>query len=129
MGGEYRESLRVSDEVVRTIMGFLLGVGKVVREVSARALNDPGRPHSSTVSFDDKEVLRTIPEVDRNSSRRSRDGRRSVESRRSWDPSTSGVDLSGRISSRTEGLLARPPSSRERDLDHDQPSSSRNTLP
>ncbi|OAX34499.1 hypothetical protein K503DRAFT_859165 [Rhizopogon vinicolor AM-OR11-026] len=82
-----------------------------------------------TCVFDNEEVSRRTPEVDRSSSRRSQDGRRSVESRRSWDPSASSVDLSRRISSRAEGVLARPPSSRERDLDLDQPSSSRNSLP
>ncbi|OAX31139.1 hypothetical protein K503DRAFT_788030 [Rhizopogon vinicolor AM-OR11-026] len=131
VGGEYRESLRVSDEVtvVRTITGFLLGVDKVMKEASACALDDPGQPHSRNVSFDNEEVSRRTPEVDRSSSRRSQDGRRSVDSRRSWDPSISVVDLSRRISSRAEGVLARPPSSREHDLDLDQPSCSRNTLP
>lgn len=132
VGGEYRESLRVSDEVVRTLTGFLLGVGKVVKEASAGALNDPGQPRSRTsVSFDDEEIARRTPEVDRSSSsRRSQDGRRSVESRRSWEPPVSSVDLSRRLSSRTEGVLARPPSSsRDRDLEPDQHSSSRNALP
>ncbi|OAX33417.1 hypothetical protein K503DRAFT_786510, partial [Rhizopogon vinicolor AM-OR11-026] len=80
---------------------FLLGVGKVVKEASAGALNDSGQPHSRTVNFDNEEVFLRTPEVDRSGSRRSQDGRGSVESRRSWDPSTSGVDLSRRVSAET----------------------------
>ncbi|OAX32785.1 hypothetical protein K503DRAFT_804938 [Rhizopogon vinicolor AM-OR11-026] len=110
VGGEYRESLRVSDESsVRLHVSCL--VGKAVKEASACALNDPGQSHSRIVSSDNEEVSRRTPEVDRSSSRRSQDGRRSVE-----------------ISSRAEGVLARPPSSRERDLDLDQPSSLRSAL-
>ncbi|OAX36849.1 hypothetical protein K503DRAFT_857735 [Rhizopogon vinicolor AM-OR11-026] len=70
-----------------------------------------------------------VPREHRSISRRGQDRMRSVESRRSWDPSTSSVDLPIRISTRAEGVLARPPSSRYRDPDLDQPSSSRNTLP
>lgn len=128
VGGEYRESLRVSDEIVRTLTGFLLGVGKVVKEASAGALNDLGTPHLRTVSFDDHEVSRRTPEVDRSNNRSRQDGR-SVESRRSLEPPTSSAELSGRVSSRAEGALARPHSSRDRDLDLDRPSSSRNTQP
>ncbi|KAG1728531.1 uncharacterized protein EDB91DRAFT_1060520 [Suillus paluster] len=127
VGGEYRESLRVSDEVVRTITGFLLGVGKIVKEASAGALNDPGQQHLRGTIGD--EVSRRTPEIDRSSSRRSQDGRRSVESRRSWEPSVSGADLSRRLTGRGEGVVARPPSSRDRDMDQEPPSSSRNTFP
>jgi hypothetical protein len=35
VGGDFRDTLRVSDELVRTMTGFLLGVGKVLRESSA----------------------------------------------------------------------------------------------
>ncbi|KAJ7806760.1 hypothetical protein B0H14DRAFT_2875163 [Mycena olivaceomarginata] len=58
--GEYREGLRVSDELVRVVTGFLLGVGKMGRS------SDEGRGSAS-------------PDA-------GRDGRRSVESRRSDDP-------------------------------------------
>src|SRR5204863_3733231 len=34
IGGEYRESLRFSDELVRTLTGFLLSFGKVLKEGS-----------------------------------------------------------------------------------------------
>ena len=35
IGGDFRDMLRVSDELVRTMTGFLLGAGKVLRESSA----------------------------------------------------------------------------------------------
>ncbi|KAI0249068.1 hypothetical protein BJV78DRAFT_1156100 [Lactifluus subvellereus] len=35
VGGDFRDMLRVSDELVRTLTGFLLGAGKVLRESSA----------------------------------------------------------------------------------------------
>ncbi|KAG1860159.1 hypothetical protein DFJ58DRAFT_779683 [Suillus subalutaceus] len=120
VGGEYRESLRVSDE------GFLLGVGKIVKEASAGALNDPGPQHSRSGLGDD--VSRRTPEIDRSSNRSRQDGRRSAESRRSWEPSAPTADLSRRLTGHGEGVAARPPSSRDRDPDQDQPSSSRNSL-
>lgn len=126
VGGEYRESLRVSDEVVRMITGFLLGVGKIVKEASAGALNDPGLQHSRSDLGDD--VSRRTPEIDRSSNRSRQDGRRSVESRRSWEPSGPTTDLSRRLTGRAEGVVARPPSSRDRDPDQDQSSSPRNSL-
>ncbi|KAG1858876.1 hypothetical protein F4604DRAFT_1793783 [Suillus subluteus] len=126
VGGEYRESLRVSDEVVRTITGFLLGVGKIVKEASAGALNDPGPQHSRSGLGDD--VSRRTPEIDRSSNRSRQDGRRSAESRRSWEPSAPTADLSRRLTGHGEGVVARPPSSRDRDPDQDQASSSRNSL-
>ncbi|KAJ7813463.1 hypothetical protein B0H14DRAFT_3149893 [Mycena olivaceomarginata] len=64
--GEYREGLRVSDELVRGVTGFLLGVGKVVRDFGEGRRSDEGRGSAS-------------PDA-------GRDGRRSVESRRSDDP-------------------------------------------
>ncbi|KAG2046586.1 hypothetical protein BDR06DRAFT_964945 [Suillus hirtellus] len=127
VGGEYRESLRVSDEVVRTITGFLLGVGKIVKEASAGHLNDPEPQHSRSGPGDD--VSRRTPEIDRSSNRSRLDGRRSVESRRSWEPSASTADSSRRLTGRGEGTVARPPSSSDFDPDQDQPSSSRNPLP
>jgi hypothetical protein len=80
MGGNYCEILHVSNEIIRMTIDFLLGVSKVVKEASVGTLNDPGQLHLRTVSFDDEEVPCRTPEVDRSSSRRSQDGRRSVES-------------------------------------------------
>ncbi|KAJ7490661.1 hypothetical protein FB451DRAFT_1361458 [Mycena latifolia] len=65
VGGEYREGLRVSDELVRGVTGFLLGVGRVVRDFGDGRGSDEGRGSVS-------------PEA-------GRDGRKSVESRRSWE--------------------------------------------
>ncbi|KAH7924532.1 hypothetical protein BV22DRAFT_1129760 [Leucogyrophana mollusca] len=134
VGGEYRESLRVSDEVVRSLTGFLLGVGKVLKETAAAA-GDGAQQHLRSVSLDDEATRRLTPEVgvERSGSRRSQDGRRSVESRRSWEPSTNsnGADVSRRLSGRADGVLAaRPPSSRDRDLDQERALPSRNnTMP
>ncbi|KAJ7705003.1 hypothetical protein B0H17DRAFT_698449 [Mycena rosella] len=65
VGGEYREGLRVSDELVRGVTGFLLGVGRVVRDFGDGRGSEEGRGSVS-------------PEA-------GRDGRRSAESRRSWE--------------------------------------------
>ncbi|KAJ7769150.1 hypothetical protein DFH07DRAFT_1058213 [Mycena maculata] len=65
VGGEYREGLRVSDELVRGVTGFLLGVGRVVRDFGEGRGSDEGRASAS-------------PDT-------GRDGRRSAESRRSWE--------------------------------------------
>ncbi len=32
VGGDYREGMRASDELVRAVTGFLLGVGKAVKD-------------------------------------------------------------------------------------------------
>ncbi|KAJ7028439.1 hypothetical protein C8F04DRAFT_1291004 [Mycena alexandri] len=65
VGGEYREGLRVSDELVRGVTGFLLGVGRVVRDFGEHRGSDEGRGSTSPDA---------VP-----------GGRRSVESRRSWE--------------------------------------------
>ena len=62
MEEEFKESLRYSDEIVRTMTAFLLGVGKVLREVAPR--NSSGSAggsergsverHSRTVSLSDE---------------------------------------------------------------------------
>ncbi|KAJ7160237.1 hypothetical protein C8R46DRAFT_1285749 [Mycena filopes] len=65
VGGEYREGLRVSDELVRGVTGFLLGVGRVVRDFGDQRGSDEGRGSTSPDA---------VP-----------GGRRSAESRRSWE--------------------------------------------
>ncbi|CAK5275358.1 unnamed protein product [Mycena citricolor] len=67
VGGEYRDGLRISDELVRAVTGFLLGVGRVVREFGESRASDEGRGGSSHGS--------ASPDA----------GRRSSQSRRSWD--------------------------------------------
>ncbi|KAH9936129.1 uncharacterized protein B0H18DRAFT_1081855 [Fomitopsis serialis] len=84
VGAEHRENLRVSDEVVRNMTGFLLGVGKVLREGTAG--KDP-QQHLRTVSLDESVSNRLAPDPSITASGgRSSDGRKSRETRRSWDP-------------------------------------------
>ncbi|PSS06586.1 hypothetical protein PHLCEN_2v3644 [Hermanssonia centrifuga] len=82
VGSEHREHLRLSDEIVRTMTQFLLGVGRVLREASAA-------PSARGVSIDEDFTRRPSPEVTSTgttSDKRSSDGRQSRETRRSWDP-------------------------------------------
>ncbi|KAG9311202.1 hypothetical protein JVU11DRAFT_8277 [Chiua virens] len=123
-------SLRESDDVVRSLTGFILGVGKLLKEVAGTS----DSAHLRSTSLDD-EVTRRLPSdpgVERSSSKRSQDGRRSVESRLSWEPmiSNGGADVSRRLSSRSDLSLVHPPSSRHRDSasDQDRSASSRNGL-
>ncbi|KAG6331346.1 hypothetical protein ID866_7742 [Astraeus odoratus] len=147
VGADYRDGLRESDEVVRTLTGFILGVGKVLKEVAATAAassasSGPGsessKEHLRSVSLDSEVMRRRTPDggLDRaGGSRLSQDGRRSVESRRSWDPvaPSGSTDLSRRISSSShrDYDLSRPPSSardRESASDQDRHAPSRNAI-
>ncbi|KAF9222950.1 hypothetical protein BS17DRAFT_782867 [Gyrodon lividus] len=131
VGSDFRESLRESDDIVRSFTGFILGVGKLLKETAAES------GHLRTMSLDE-EITRRPPsdsgvERSSSSSRRSQDGRRSAESRLSWEPltSTGGAEVSRRLSSRVEVSLARPPSSsQDRDGagDRDRAIPSRNGL-
>ncbi|KAJ7198411.1 hypothetical protein B0H12DRAFT_1166151 [Mycena haematopus] len=85
VGGEWREGLRVSDELVRGVTGFLLGVGRVVRDFGDGRGSDEGRGSAS-------------PDAG---------GRRSAESRRSDERRISTL-TTGRDSAL--GLGARPAS-------------------
>lgn len=130
VGSDFRESLRESDDIVRSLTGFILGVGKLLKEAGGA----PESAHLRSTSLDD-EVTKRPPSdsgLERSSSRRSQDGRRSVESRLSWEAMTSarGADVSRRLSSRSDLNLSRPPSSRDRDnaSDQDRSTSSRNGL-
>ncbi|GBE85120.1 predicted protein [Sparassis crispa] len=83
VGADHRENLRVSDEVVRNMTGFLLGVGKVLRDASALH-----GQHLRSVSLDDDAAKRGSPDVNGDrvaSGSRPLDGRQSREIRRSWD--------------------------------------------
>ncbi|KAJ7274006.1 hypothetical protein C8J57DRAFT_1594707 [Mycena rebaudengoi] len=92
VGGEYREGLRVSDELVRGVTGFLLGVGRVVRDFGGEGHGpDEGRGSAS-------------PEV----VGRGGDGRRSAESRRSWE---AGDDRRSSAAGGRESALGVRPSS------------------
>ncbi|KIJ60207.1 hypothetical protein HYDPIDRAFT_117468 [Hydnomerulius pinastri MD-312] len=130
VGSDFRESLRESDDIVRSLTGFILGFGKLLKETAAGTTPDSG--HLRTMSLDE-EVTRRLPSdpgVERSNSKRSQDGRRSAESRLSWEQMAStGADVSRRLSSRGEVSLARPPSSsRDRESDQDRPIPSRNGM-
>lgn len=105
VGGEYREGLRVSDELVRGVTGFLLGVGRVVRDFGEGRGSDEGRNSAS-------------PDA-------ARDGRRSVESRRSWEVK----DDRDRQLGRESALGARPSSVLNTRHEPTPPSAPRNATP
>lgn len=113
VGGEMRESLRISDEIVRTMTGFLLGVGKVLKETAAAAATgDEVQHHSRNISTDEELGMRrsgASPDVG-SGGRLSRNGRMSAGSRDSWEPSPRNqgdTSISRMLSSRVE---PRPPS-------------------
>jgi hypothetical protein len=95
IGGDFRDMLRVSDELVRTTTGFLLGVGKVLRESSATGVGASGslqhlRGASEDLSRRSGTDARSSTSAGTGSGRGSGSGdgmggRRSTELRRSWD--------------------------------------------
>ncbi|TBU31791.1 hypothetical protein BD311DRAFT_775768 [Dichomitus squalens] len=107
VGSDHRENLRVSDEVVRNMTGFLLGVGKILRETTSSS------QHLRTMSLDEEVARRLTPEVQLNGRGRDSDGRRSREARRSWEPGKDTGRLVARLSSseRNGRTGSRPPSS------------------
>ncbi|KAI0352590.1 hypothetical protein OH77DRAFT_1408788 [Trametes cingulata] len=107
VGSHHRESLRVSDEIVRNMTGFLLGVGKILRESTSQG----AQQHLRTMSLDEEVVRRATPEVQPSAGRDS-DGRRSRETRRSWEPGReTGRLLNGLTSLDRNGTRSRPGSS------------------
>ncbi|KAI0064103.1 hypothetical protein BV25DRAFT_340956 [Artomyces pyxidatus] len=144
VGSDFRDCLRVSDELVRTMTGFLLGAGKVLRESAAVAGNGRtnGMANLQHLRGASEDLRRSA--VDGHSSTSgtgtgsgkgsaSGDGRRSTESRRSWEPRTERekADLLRRVSSRADGILAnnRSASSFLRDRDRDPPFRERSSQP
>lgn len=132
LGGDFRDMLRVSDELVRTMTGFLLGVGKVLRESSAIGAGAGStlqhlRGASDDLSRRSGTDARSSTSAGTSSGRGSGSGdggRRSTESRRSWDLprlERDRADLLRRASSRVDANVLsshRAPSSillRERD--------------
>ncbi|KAI0670911.1 hypothetical protein C8Q78DRAFT_974695 [Trametes maxima] len=114
VGSDHRENLRVSDEVVRNMTGFLLGVGKILREATSYG----GQQHLRTMSLDEEVIRRGTPEVQAAGSRDS-DGRRSRDSRRSWEPGRETARLLTRLSSlerngNGDGARSRPGSAMQR---------------
>ena len=85
VGSDFRECLRASDDLVRNMTGFLLGVGKVLRETNASNVGTPNQ-HLRSISLDDDVTARMNTEGAPTSGGRSSDGRRSVAgSRYSWE--------------------------------------------
>ncbi|KAG6899514.1 hypothetical protein C0995_005809 [Termitomyces sp. Mi166 len=118
VGGEYREGLRGSDEVVRGLTGLLLGLGRVLREFGggeAGVGEGVQTQHGRSGSVDEGVMGRVrggrmspgAGSSDANSV--SGSGRRSVESRRSWDASATLAlreDVARRLgAARTESAL------------------------
>jgi hypothetical protein len=125
VGGEYRESVRVSDDLVRSVTALLLGVGRLVREaVKERGTDSPdlgggGGSGRSSVDGGDRSLRpgRRSAEVD---GRRSTEGSTYRESRRSWEDTEGSVRRAAAVAARVE-LSSRPSTSlsmtrdRERD--------------
>ncbi|KAF9646688.1 hypothetical protein BDM02DRAFT_3188590 [Thelephora ganbajun] len=85
VGSDFRECLRASDDLVRNMTGFLLGVGKVLRETNASNVGTPSQ-HLRSISLDDDVTARLNTEGAPTSGGRSSEGRRSVAgSRYSWE--------------------------------------------
>lgn len=127
VGGEFREAQRVSDDLVRGLTGFLLGIGKVVREFAGgggaegqgQGQGQAQNQHLRSMSLDEEGLSLAgrrargslSPDVvsargstgvgsGSGSGRRSVESRRSGESRRSWEPRD---DLSRRMVGRSDG--------------------------
>lgn len=115
VGSDFRECLRVSDDLVRNMTGFLLGVGKVLRETNASNVGTPNQ-HLRSVSLDDDVTARLNAERAPSSGGRSSEGRRSAAGSR--------YSLEGRLERPTshDGSRDRPPSSfRDRRSDETPP--------
>jgi hypothetical protein len=99
IGGDCRDMLRVSDELVRTMTGFLIGVGKVLRESSAsgagvgagaslqhlRGASDDLSRRSCTDGRSSTSAGTGTGSGRGSGSGDAIGGRRSTESRRSWE--------------------------------------------
>ena len=118
VGSDFRECLRASDDLVRNMTGFLLGVGKVLRETNASNVGTPSQ-HLRSMSLDEDVTARLNTDGAPTSGGRSSEGRRSVAgSRYSWEA------RSERPTTHDSGLGSRdrPPSSfRDRKLDETPP--------
>jgi hypothetical protein len=121
VASECRENSRVADELVRGMTGFLLGIGRVMRDIGASSLTDyagGGSPsHGKSASLDaNEEVLRLRREGASPDVGSAGSGRRSASSRNSWESrerdrmiasSGSGSAGAGAGGQRPESVLAR----------------------
>ena len=90
VASDYRENSRVADELVRGMTGFLLGIGRVIRDIGPPSSDHSGGSpsvHGRNASLDaageDGRLRRDggSPDVGSGGS-----GRRSASSRNSWEP-------------------------------------------
>jgi hypothetical protein len=122
VAAEYRENSRVADELVRGMTGFLLGIGRVMRDIGPSSSADyagGGSPsaHGKHASLDAvEEGLRLRREGASPDVGSAGSGRRSASSRNSWEPrerdrmvasSGSGSAGAGAGGQRPESVLAR----------------------
>ena len=120
VAAEYRENSRVADELVRGMTGFLLGIGRVMRDIGPSSLADyagGGSPsaHGKHASLDaDEEGMRLRREGASPDMGSAGSGRRSASSRNSWEPrerdrtvASSGSGSAGAGGQRPESVLAR----------------------
>ncbi|KAJ4482435.1 hypothetical protein J3R30DRAFT_3459518 [Lentinula aciculospora] len=121
VGADYRDQMRVSDELVRSVTDFLLGVGRAVKDMTGG-----GDGHGRSVSLDELRggsLARSNLGSDGGSAG---SGRRSEGSRRSW-----GDDMK-RLSTgpqRSESALSGRPLSVLNTRDLETPPSLRSRLP
>ena len=120
VAAEYRENSRVADELVRGMTAFLLGIGRVMRDIGPSSLVDyagGGSPstHGKYASLDaNEEGLRLRREGASPDVGSAGSGRRSASSRNSWEPrerdrmaASSGSGSAGAGGQRPESVLSR----------------------
>ncbi|KAJ3787632.1 hypothetical protein GGU10DRAFT_385653 [Lentinula aff. detonsa] len=120
VGADYRDQMRVSDELVRSVTDFLLGVGRAIKDITG------GRDgHGRSISADEFGGRLTRNSIGSDGGSTG-SGRRSEESRKSW-----GDDMK-RLSTdpkRSESVLSGRPLSVLNIRDHETPPSLRSRLP
>ncbi|KZV73205.1 hypothetical protein PENSPDRAFT_683068 [Peniophora sp. CONT] len=109
VGADFRDCLRSSDELVRTMSNFLLGAGKLLKELkNQRDAAVEGGQHARGYSLDSGAAAHDARSSTASSSQKSGsrtgsgngvlDGRRSVDSRRSLDAARAERDRDQRVS-------------------------------
>ncbi|KAF8349567.1 hypothetical protein F5887DRAFT_501506 [Amanita rubescens] len=130
VNADYKDGVKASDELVRGITSFLLGIGKVLRDVGSDGASVASSAsvastssHMRSVSLNDEDIIRSSPSLSGSSGA----GRRSVDiGRRTWEtsPHVTAVAAAAAENPREEAYrrltMMRPSSSsrpRERDQD------------
>ena len=134
VNADYRDGVKASDELVRGITSFLLGIGKVLRDVGSDGASVASSAsvaststHMRSVSLNDEDIIRSTMGSSPSLSGSSGAGRRSVDvGRRTWEtsPHVTAVAAAAAENPREEAYrrltMMRPSSSsrpRERDQD------------